>query len=211
MTSSPAPVELLERIEAAEGLDRIADPLRDAVRRVPRRASSILRGDWLGHPLHPLLTDLPIGFWTTSWVLDLTVPKRAARTSTAMVGLGVATAVPTMAAGLVDWADLPREKRRSGLALLGMNVVATVAYTSSFRARISGHRRRGIALGMLGAALATGSGYVGGHLVFGSAGGDEADADAADLTGDDQVRATAAHLQGAGSTNGDRTVPVLGA
>ena len=29
-------------------------------------------GRWLGHPLHPALSDLPIGFWAGSMLLDLT-------------------------------------------------------------------------------------------------------------------------------------------
>jgi hypothetical protein len=29
-------------------------------------------GSWLGHQLHPMLTDLPIGFWTSAFALDLT-------------------------------------------------------------------------------------------------------------------------------------------
>ena len=58
-------------------LDAIAEPLRDAVRRVydsagpaGRAAKNALHGVWLGHPLHPVFTDIPIGAWTTGLVLD---------------------------------------------------------------------------------------------------------------------------------------------
>ena len=61
-----APVEDV----VSEGLDGVAHAM-------PSRARSVLGGDWLGHPLHPLLTDLPIGFWTSSFVLDF-AGKRAA-------------------------------------------------------------------------------------------------------------------------------------
>jgi uncharacterized membrane protein len=200
MVTSLAPAGLVERLASARALDRIADPLRELVERVPDPARSVLRGDWLGHPLHPMLTDLPIGFWTTSWLLDLTVPRRAARTSTAMVGVGVAAAVPTIAAGLADWPELSRERRRVGLAHLGLNLLATAAYASSFAARVGGRRGRGIALGMLGAGLATASGYLGGHLAFGSDGGASAEADPArdpEPVEDHQVLVAAQPLPGA--------------
>lgn len=206
MTSSWHPDAVARRIESADALDRIADPLRSAVRRAPAGVLDALRGAAVGHPLHPVLTDLPIGFWTSSWVLDLTVPRRAARTSTAMVGLGVATALPTMAAGLADWSELSRERRRVGVVHLGVNAAATLAYATSFAARVRGRRRRGIALGMVGAGLATAAGYLGGHLAFGSStGGHDAEAE---LTGDAHVDAVAAHLQGH-AEDGRRTAPIL--
>jgi uncharacterized membrane protein len=204
MPTAWSPADVAARIESAEALDRIADPLGDLVRKLPPSARSVLQGDWLGHPLHPVLTDLPIGFWTSSWVLDLTVPRRAARTSTALAGIGVLSAIPTMAAGLVDWAELSREQRRVGLVHLAAAGLATATYASSFAARVGGHRRRGIALGMVGAGLATAAGYLGGHLVFGSA-EDEAPAEDAE-----QVRAVTKHLHGE-SGNGVHTEPVLGA
>ena len=141
--------------------------IEDRVRALPPDVKSFLEGKWLGHPLHPMLTDLPIGFWTTSWLLDLVGGKRSARTSTAMVGLGVVTAVPTIAAGAVDWTYLPEEKKQTGLVHMLCNLTATFLYTWSFFARLRGRRGKGVALGMLAATAATVGGYLGGHLVFG--------------------------------------------
>ena len=52
---------------------RLADPVADTVRHTLDRQplKDALSGTWLGHPLHPLLTDLPIGFWTSAFTLDL--------------------------------------------------------------------------------------------------------------------------------------------
>lgn len=166
-------------LDAAEQLDTVAEPLARAVGALPEPARRALAGDWLGHPLHPMLTDLPIGFWTSAWVLDIVGGRRAARVATAMVGLGVASALPTAAAGLVDWSDLSLEKKRAGVVHATANIAATAFYALSFAARVRGQRFRGIALGMAGATAATAGGYLGGHLVFGtkappSAGGDEA-------------------------------------
>lgn len=158
---------LLHRLEGIEALDRIQPFLRNRVEALPTPVRSVLSGEWLGHPLHPALTDLPIGFWTSAFVLDLVPTKGAARASTALVGLGVATAAPTAAAGLVDWIELPPEKRRVGVVHLAANATATVLYAASFLARVRGRRVKGIALGMAGAALATAGGALGGHLAFG--------------------------------------------
>ena len=35
------------------------------------KRGSVLRGEWLGHAVHPLLTDVVLGTWTSAHVLDL--------------------------------------------------------------------------------------------------------------------------------------------
>ncbi len=162
------PNEITARIESTEVLDKASPFIESTVNAMPEETRKFLSGDWLGHPLHPLLTDLPIGFWTTSWVLDLVGRKRSARTSTAMVGLGVAAAVPTLAAGLVEFTKLPDKKRRAGVVHMVCNLLATWFYALSFIARLRGKRASGIALGMVGASVATAGGYLGGHLAFGA-------------------------------------------
>lgn len=160
------PTEITERIEATDLLDKPGPVIERAVDAMPEQARKFLSGEWLGHPLHPMLTDLPIGFWTTSWLLDIVGRKRSARTSTVMVGLGVAAAVPTLAAGLVEFTKLPDKRRRAGVAHMVCNLAATWFYALSFVARLRGKRASGVALGMLGASVATVGGYLGGHLAF---------------------------------------------
>ncbi len=148
-------------------LKGLEDVLEHTAEAIPARARSFLGGDWLGHPLHPALTDLPIGFWTSAFVLDFLGGRRA-RVATGFVGLGVLTAVPTIASGVVEWSTLEDEKKReTGILHMVANVVATLLYTWSFFARVRGRRGRGIALGLLGATAATIGGYLGGRLVFG--------------------------------------------
>ncbi len=166
--------QITERIESTDLLDKPGPVIESTVDAMPEAARKLLSGDWLGHPLHPMLTDLPIGFWTTSWLLDVFGRKRSARTATVMVGLGVATAVPTLASGLVEFTKLPDKKRRAGVAHMVCNLLATWFYALSFVARLRGKRASGVALGMLGASVATAGGYLGGHLAFGS---DEAKVD----------------------------------
>jgi uncharacterized membrane protein len=164
------PLRRLEHADALDGLVRAGQQLPD---RYPPELRSALAGDWLGHPLHPVLTDLPIGFWTTSWVLDLLGGRRSARVATAFVGLGVVSAVPTIASGLVEWPSQTPGRARVAAVHLAANAAATFAYTASFLARVRGRRGRGVALGMLGAGLATAGGLLGGHLAYGSDSADQ--------------------------------------
>jgi nitrite reductase/ring-hydroxylating ferredoxin subunit/uncharacterized membrane protein len=157
-----------DRLDANSELDRFADPVHRAVTAALPRGPlrDALHGVWLGHPLHPLLTDLPIGFWTSAFVLDLAGGRESRSAADALVGFGVVSALPTAAAGLADWSDLDRPERRSGVVHALANISAVALYASSFMARRRGRRRTGIALGMLGATAATVGGYLGGHLVY---------------------------------------------
>lgn len=167
------PRNLGERLEATTALDAIGRPLArlsDAV--LPRgKAKDVLHGVWLGHPLHPLLTDLPIGFWTSACVFDVVGGDRSAKAAEDLVALGVAAAIPTAAAGLADWSELNTPERRSGLVHAIANLAATALYAGSYIARRRGRRGRGIALGMAGAAAATAGGFLGGHLSYRRAAG----------------------------------------
>lgn len=167
------PRNLGERLEANASLDAVADPLGRVAGAVlpPGSFKDALHGVWLGHPLHPLLTDLPIGFWTSAWVLDLFGGKRCAKAADNLVGLGVASALPTAAAGLADWSELNKPEQRSGAVHAVVNLVATSLYTASFLARRRGRHGRGVALGMVGAVAATVGNFLGGHLSFRRAAG----------------------------------------
>jgi nitrite reductase/ring-hydroxylating ferredoxin subunit/uncharacterized membrane protein len=196
-----------EQLEAAADLDRFVEPLQQvAARVIPKgRFKDALHGVWLGHPLHPVLTDLPIGFWTSAFVLDLLGRRRQAAADI-LVGLGVVSALPTAAAGLADWSELNQPERRSGLVHAAANVTATALYAMSLVARRRGRRLSGVTLGVAGAAAATFGGFLGGHLTFRRASGVNQAADAP--TGDDWTelevegtlernKPTLAHLEGA--------------
>ena len=91
-------------------------PLKDA-----------LYGTWLGHPFHPLMTDLPIGFWTSSAVLDLAGEERA---SDLMLGFGTVSALGAAATGFAQWHDVQEMEapRRLGTLHAMLNVSATACY-----------------------------------------------------------------------------------
>jgi len=156
------------RLERASWLDGTVKLLREGVRAVPLGgARDLLHGRWLGHPVHPLLVQLPLGAWMSSAVLDWTPGGR--RAAGVLVAVGVAGAAPAAAAGLVDWAELEDEQARVGLAHAALNVVATACYTVSLGSRLIGRRGRGSAFAGLAAAAV--SGALGGHLAYRQAAG----------------------------------------
>src|ERR1041384_6417246 len=68
---------LVKGIERQEALDGVADRLQPLVSGAleaggpaGREVKNFLHGTWLGHPLHPVLTDVPIGAWTAALALD---------------------------------------------------------------------------------------------------------------------------------------------
>jgi uncharacterized membrane protein len=157
-----------ERIEDARALDgpaafldRLASPLL-----APRAVRDALEGQWLGHALHPLATDIPLGCWMSASLLDLVGPSRSEEASRRLIGFGVLAAVPTAAAGVADWVQTEGGARRAGVAHAALNGVVLAAYMASWRARRRAQESSGVALALLGGGLAVVSGYLGGHLSF---------------------------------------------
>ena len=177
MTDEPAVLVAVEQLEQLADLDPLVDQLYElvpaALKQGPLRG--LLGGAPLGHALHPLLTDLPIGFWTSAFVLDLVPGRRTDRVAAAFVALGLASALPTIVTGLSDWSALQaRPDQRVGVVHAAANAGAFGLYGLSLAARLRGRRRTGIALGMLGATAATVGGHLGGHLVISRGAGHEA-------------------------------------
>ncbi len=154
----------LDRVELAERLDAPVSALSGLVNRLPRSAKDALHGRWLGHPLHPALTDLPVGAWLGAAALDCLRGQEPA--ATALVGLGLAGAVPTALSGIADWAEASREQERLGLWHWLANATAVGLYTASLVARLRGRDRAGRRLGAAGLAAVTAGAYLGGHLSY---------------------------------------------
>ena len=160
---------IAERLERLTFLDPVADLLQRGVRAaVPpdTAAKDMLSGTWLGHPLHPPLTDVVIGTWTSAWFLD-TTGRRGRPASQLLLGTGILAALPTAAAGLSDWAELRGGTRRVGLVHAAGNTTALALQVLSLRARRRGEHGQGVALSTLAMSVATLSAWLGGHLSFG--------------------------------------------
>jgi uncharacterized membrane protein len=162
------PMELATSIGDLKSLDPAASALRSLVRPLsqPGRLRWVLSGEWLGHPLHPVLTDVAIGAWTMGGFLDVFGGKRRGAGADTLIGLGTLAALPTAVTGLSDWGRTGGKAARIGLVHGVGNVVAVSLFGLSWLARRGGHRASGKALSTLGLGVATGTAYLGGHLVF---------------------------------------------
>src|SRR5436853_7907312 len=100
---------LVGRISRNRRLGSIGQAVGGAVGKVlkPGPVKDFLSGTWLGHAAHPVLTDLPIGSFTSALALDLLGGEDAGAQT--LVGLGILSALPTALTGLSELADLGEE------------------------------------------------------------------------------------------------------
>jgi nitrite reductase/ring-hydroxylating ferredoxin subunit/uncharacterized membrane protein len=158
--------KLLTALERAAALDGIGDRLQAVTNSVirPQRVRDLLHGTWLGHPLHPVLVQAPVGAFLSAAVLDLLPGQR--RAAGTLIAAGTAASLPAAAAGITDWATLGREQRRVGLVHATGNTVALSLYVGSLAARGRGRPGLGRALAYAGLSAAGASAYLGGHLAY---------------------------------------------
>ena len=160
---------LINAIARQKWIEEIADPLQKLVRESfpgegGREIKNLLHGTWLGHPLHPVLTDIPVGAWSVAVVLDLLDSPAA----DAAVAIGLAGAIGSAVTGLTDWSETEDRGKKIGVMHALLNVVSTVLYTTSLIMRRSNKRRStAVTLSMMGYAISGAAAYLGGHLVFG--------------------------------------------
>jgi hypothetical protein len=138
-------------------LDAIGKPLGQAVHNAFRSAGpagqtvkNALHGVWLGHPLHPVLTDVPIGAWTTALALDArevaTGDEAYGRGADFALALGLVAAVGAAVTGLNDWSETGGRSRRLSLVhgLLNLSATALVATSVPASSRRFTKRRPGL-------------------------------------------------------------------
>lgn len=145
----------------------VAKQVRGAVQ--PGAIKDALSGTAMGHPLHPLLTDVVIGTWTSGLLLDLSRDRDAARGADRLVAAGILASLPTALSGLTDWADgepAADDVRRVGAIHAIANVTALGLQVASLAARRRRDRGRGIALSLAANGLLGFSGWLGGHLSY---------------------------------------------
>ena len=127
-----------------------------------------LRGDkWLGHPLHPVLTDITIGAYTGAFFLDVTGQREMERASDYLLTLGVLSALGTAAAGAADWSTTKGAARQVGVFHAVANIAALTLYIASLAGRRSvANRAKAVRLSMIAYGVANAAAYFGGHLVY---------------------------------------------
>lgn len=115
----------------------IADPLYDLLNKLlqetPLRPLKLLaNGTWLQHPLHPLLTDVPVGAWTVAILLELFAlffgPPSLGIAAAIAIGLGVLAALASIATGFTDWMDVDPPEKALGMLHAILNTTSTIIF-----------------------------------------------------------------------------------
>ncbi len=162
-------------VDAVPFLDRIADGVQPKVQEVVERGGTTVRnvldGVWFGSPLHPAITDVPVGSWTSTLVfdgLDIATGKTAMRNAAdATLAVGIAGGFAAAAVGISDWRYLMGGSRRMGTAHALLNAGGLALNTTSLILRAGGRRNAGRLAFLAGYSLVGMGAHLGGELSYG--------------------------------------------
>lgn len=155
---------------AADGLQKAVGQIYQSAGPGGRKVRNFLHGTWLGHPLHSAVTDVPLGAWTATFVMDameeISGRRELRKGADAALAVGLAGAGIAALAGLTDWHKTTGRPRQTGFVHGVLNLSAAALYTGSLAARRKGERETGRGLAFLGFAIGMTSAYLGGKLVY---------------------------------------------
>jgi uncharacterized membrane protein len=164
---------VVETIAEQAWVDRLAGPVQRPLEAALEHSGplrSALRGAFIGHPLHPALTDVPVGAWTVGLLFDLLDLRRSnpglRYGADAAHAVGLAGSLGAAVTGLAEWSDTDGGARRVGFVHGLTNSVVAGLFGASLLARARGARARGVALAAAGYLLLSVSAWLGGELVF---------------------------------------------
>ncbi len=169
------PETYMQRIvDALPFLDRVAEGVQPKVQNVVEAggttARNVLDGVWFEAPLHPALTDVPIGSWTAAAAfdgLDLATDSRAMRNAAdASLAFGVVGALGAAVTGLSDWRYLSGGSRRMGVAHALLNTIGLVLSIASLILRAAGRRNAGRLTFLAGYSVSGLAAHLGGELSY---------------------------------------------
>jgi nitrite reductase/ring-hydroxylating ferredoxin subunit/uncharacterized membrane protein len=181
-SAAPQAESLTDRI--SEGAQNVIKAIVGSNRKPPRLFKSLLNGAYLGHPLHPVLTDVPITSWIIAaifdiiWLINPESASWAARGAQGAVLIGFLGALGAVATGLTDWSDTYGHERRVGFLHGLLNSTATLLYLISLLLRYNvfsgsidfslsaAESRPAAIVGFVGLAFVLYAAYLGGDLVF---------------------------------------------
>jgi nitrite reductase/ring-hydroxylating ferredoxin subunit len=161
--------KLVDQPWIESGADAVKESAGKAIDALPRGARNFLHGVWLGHPFHPVVTDIVVGSYSTLAVLDVAEAagaKQIAPASDLALVTGLSSGMVAVAAGFADWHVLGGKAKKIGFVHMLFNLTGTVLYIASLIARKGGKRGLGRALAFAGYGTLFGGAYLGGHLVF---------------------------------------------
>jgi nitrite reductase/ring-hydroxylating ferredoxin subunit/uncharacterized membrane protein len=161
-------------VEALPFLDRVSDAVQPEVQKAVdaggTTARNVLDGVWFEAPLHPVLTDVPIGAWTTALVfdgLDFATGKKPLRhAADASLLFGTLGAFGAATTGLSDWRYLSGGSRRMGVAHGLLNGIGLVLSIVSLIQRAMGRRNAARLTFLTGYSISGMAAHLGGELSY---------------------------------------------
>jgi nitrite reductase/ring-hydroxylating ferredoxin subunit/uncharacterized membrane protein len=161
-------------VEALPFLDRVAEgvqpKVQDAVEAGGTTARNVLDGVWFEVPLHPVLTDVPVGSWTAALVFDgvdaATGSKAVRNAADASLVMGILGAFGAAITGLSDWRYLSGGSRRMGVAHGLLNTVGLALSIVSLILRATGRRNAGRMAFLAGYSVSGMAAHLGGELSY---------------------------------------------
>lgn len=157
----------------AEAVQRTVGAFYEALGAPGRTVKDALHGTTvLGHPLHPALTDVPVGAWTigvlADWLFVATgrVPPVAGDLALAA---GLAVAVAAAVTGYTDFHETAGYERRMAVVHGLVMTLVVLLETVSLVVRLAapGARIAAIVISTIAWLIVTLGAYIGGHLTFG--------------------------------------------
>ena len=161
-------------VEALPVLDRVAEgvqpKVQEAVEAGGTTARNVLDGVWFEVPLHPVLTDVPVGSWTAALVFDgvdaATGSKAVRNAADASLVMGILGAFGAAITGLSDWRYLSGGSRRMGVAHGLLNTVGLALSIVSLILRATGRRNAGRMAFLAGYSVSGMAAHLGGELSY---------------------------------------------
>lgn len=169
VTGGDDPRESSRQRAIAEGLQRL---IHGAFENGPtgQKIKNFLHGTWIGHPLHVILTDVPIGAWTAAEVFDVLEVASGSdgcgKAADASIAIGIIGALGAAVTGATDWQDADAPARRIGMIHGLLNLAGAALFTTSWIVRKRGSRTAGRLLSALAYAGMTYSARLGGNMVY---------------------------------------------
>ena len=167
---------MLERVSRPlaglwNGIAAVTDALYRALGSPGKLLQDFLNGSWLGHSLHPVLTDVVVGGATMVIFLDilrvLFNVDGLEDAATWTLGLTVLAGVATIVTGLTDFKDTGTGDERNLAGLHGvMNIVAIVIFFISLLQRFGGGHDAAFWVALVAYLVISVGAYIGGHVVF---------------------------------------------
>jgi nitrite reductase/ring-hydroxylating ferredoxin subunit/uncharacterized membrane protein len=155
----------------ADFLQKVVAGAYKALGKPGRDLKTLANGTWLGHPLHPVITDIPLGAWTLAVLFDIIYLFKGTHgwisAADVAVFVGLLGALGSALTGYTDWSDTFGRERRVGIAHGLLNTAVIVVYLVSLIIRVT-HGSRGLAivLALIGYGIVITAAFLGGDLVF---------------------------------------------